>query len=169
MVFQQRLLVTSSTLVLGTAFTLTFLLGQSIFNNSENEKTYPSPSIRNYATLASDDDRLTKSKSQSNNDDPLVDPSLNVLRKPLEPCSFSPLTGYFRTGSCETGPLDDGRHTVCAVMTDSFLDFSKRMGNDLSTPRLEYSFPGLKDGDRWCVCALRWRQAFDAVCYLYCE
>ncbi|KAJ3282540.1 hypothetical protein HDU76_008685 [Blyttiomyces sp. JEL0837] len=90
-----------------------------------------------------------------------LDPPLNVLKTPLEPCSFQPLTGFFRTGSCETGPMDSGRHTVCSVMADSFLAFSKAAGNDLSTPREAWGFPGLKDGDKWCLCALRWKEAYD--------
>ena len=75
---------------------------------------------------------------------------------------MSPLTGFFRNGSCITGPLDEGRHTVCAVMTDAFLAFSKSRGNDLSTPMPEYAFPGLKAGDRWCLVALRWVEALEA-------
>lgn len=74
------------------------------------------------------------------------------------------MTGYFRDGCCETGPSDRGRHIVCAVMTDEFLAFSKRQGNDLSTPRPEYRFPGLKAGDRWCLCLERWREAHAAGC-----
>lgn len=88
--------------------------------------------------------------------------SKNILGTELVPCSFDPLTGFFRDGCCETGPSDHGRHIICAVVTDAFLDFSKAMGNDLSTPRPEYRFPGLKDGDRWCLCADRWREAHAA-------
>lgn len=88
--------------------------------------------------------------------------SKNVLGTPLVPCSFEPLTGYFRDGCCETGPTDAGRHIVCAVMTDAFLKFSLAVGNDLSTPRPEYRFAGLKAGDRWCLCLERWRQAHAA-------
>ncbi|MCX7717624.1 MAG: DUF2237 domain-containing protein [Candidatus Sumerlaeaceae bacterium] len=86
----------------------------------------------------------------------------NVLGKPLEPCSFDPLTGFYRTGCCETGPDDLGAHLICTQVTEEFLEFSKRVGNDLSTPRPEFGFPGLKPGDRWCVCAARWKQALDA-------
>lgn len=86
----------------------------------------------------------------------------NVLGKPLEPCSFDPLTGFYRTGCCETGPDDLGAHLICTEVTEDFLEFSKRVGNDLSTPRPEFGFPGLKPGDRWCVCAARWKQALDA-------
>ena len=86
----------------------------------------------------------------------------NVLGGELEPCSMDPLTGFFRNGCCETGPEDTGQHTVCAVMTERFLRFSMEAGNDLSTPRPEYGFPGLKPGDRWCVCAPRWKEALDA-------
>lgn len=85
--------------------------------------------------------------------------SLNVLGAPLEPCSTAPMTGFFRNGCCDTGATDHGSHTVCAVMTADFLAFSKARGNDLSTPRPEYGFPGLKPGDRWCLCAARWMEA----------
>jgi uncharacterized protein (DUF2237 family) len=86
----------------------------------------------------------------------------NVLGGELVPCSLAPRTGFFRNGCCETGPEDVGLHTVCAVMTAEFLAFSKAAGNDLSTPMPEYGFPGLKPGDRWCLCAPRWKQALDA-------
>ena len=86
----------------------------------------------------------------------------NVLGQELIPCSMDPVTGFFRNGCCETGPHDVGLHTVCAVMTAEFLAFSKMMGNDLSTPVPEYGFPGLKTGDRWCLCAPRWKEALDA-------
>ncbi|HEY1880165.1 MAG TPA: DUF2237 domain-containing protein [Caulobacteraceae bacterium] len=86
----------------------------------------------------------------------------NVLGGELEPCSLSPKTGFFRNGCCETGPEDIGQHTVCAVMTDEFLRFSLNVGNDLSTPRPEFDFPGLRSGDRWCLCAPRWKEALDA-------
>jgi uncharacterized protein (DUF2237 family) len=72
------------------------------------------------------------------------------------------MTGYYRTGSCETGPSDTGLHAICAEMTAEFLAFSRAAGNDLSTPRPEFGFPGLKPGDRWCLCAARWREALDA-------
>lgn len=92
-----------------------------------------------------------------------MDPSQrNVLGEPLATCCTQPMTGFFRTGSCETGPMDVGSHTVCAQVTEEFLAFSKLRGNDLSTPRPEYGFPGLKPGDRWCVCAARWLEAFEA-------
>jgi uncharacterized protein (DUF2237 family) len=86
----------------------------------------------------------------------------NVLGGELEPCSKDPITGFYRNGCCETGPEDTGQHTVCAIMTEAFLRFSKAAGNDLSTPRPEYDFPGLKPGDQWCVCAPRWKEALDA-------
>ncbi|WKN44722.1 DUF2237 family protein [Tunicatimonas pelagia] len=86
----------------------------------------------------------------------------NVLGDPLQLCSESPKTGFYRTGCCETGPEDSGRHLVCAIMTDEFLRFTKQRGNDLSTPMPAYDFPGLKAGDRWCLCALRWKEAFDS-------
>lgn len=88
--------------------------------------------------------------------------SRNVLGGPLLACSYAPLTGFFRTGCCETGPEDLGRHTVCVRVTDAFLRFSRSVGNDLSTPRPEYRFAGLKAGDRWCLCALRWKEAWEA-------
>ncbi len=86
----------------------------------------------------------------------------NVLGGALQSCSTDPLTGFFRDGCCTTGPDDRGSHTVCAVMTDAFLNYSKSRGNDLSTPRPEYGFPGLKTGDRWCLCVSRWREAYVA-------
>ncbi|HWF02008.1 MAG TPA: DUF2237 domain-containing protein [Caulobacteraceae bacterium] len=88
--------------------------------------------------------------------------ALNVLGRPLQPCSVDPLTGFYRNGCCETGPEDVGQHTVCAVMTADFLAFSKAAGNDLSTPRPEFMFEGLQPGDRWCLCAPRWKEALDA-------
>ncbi len=88
--------------------------------------------------------------------------ALNVLGTPLTPCSYDPLTGFFRDGCCNTDEQDQGRHVICAKMTQAFLDFSLEQGNDLSTPRVEYRFKGLKAGDRWCLCALRWREAFEA-------
>lgn len=84
----------------------------------------------------------------------------NVLGGELAPCSNDPVTGFFRDGCCNTSPQDAGSHTVCAVMTEEFLAFSKSRGNDLSTPMPEYEFPGLKPGDRWCLCAPRWQEAF---------
>lgn len=86
-------------------------------------------------------------------------PSVNVLGGALLPCSVAPLTGFFRDGCCNTGPEDRGLHVVCAVMTAEFLAFSRRAGNDLSTPMPAYGFPGLKPGDRWCLCAARWEEA----------
>src|SRR5277367_1026466 len=83
----------------------------------------------------------------------------NVLGGELEPCSLHPVTGFYRNGCCETGPEDVGQHTVCAVMTETFLAFSMSVGNDLSTPRPEFDFAGLKPGDRWCLCAPRWKEA----------
>lgn len=86
----------------------------------------------------------------------------NVLGGDLQPCSLDPVTGFFRNGCCETGPEDTGLHTVCAVMTAEFLAYSAMVGNDLSTPRPEFGFAGLKPGDRWCLCAPRWKEALDA-------
>lgn len=87
------------------------------------------------------------------------DPAINVLGEPLETCSTNPVTGFFRDGSCNTCAADTGSHTVCAVLTAEFLAYSKYVGNDLSTPRPEFRFPGLKPGDAWCVCASRFLQA----------
>ena len=87
---------------------------------------------------------------------------LNVLGTPLQTCSTDPMTGWFRDGCCKGDPNDRGLHLICAVMTSEFLRFSKSEGNDLSTPRPEYGFPGLKHGDRWCLCATRWRDAYAA-------
>ncbi|RZS98054.1 DUF2237 family protein [Cecembia calidifontis] len=86
----------------------------------------------------------------------------NVFGENLIPCSTAPMTGFYRNGCCETGPDDLGTHTVCAVMTDEFLEFSLSRGNDLITPRPEYAFPGLKPGDKWCLCASRWMEAYQA-------
>ena len=86
----------------------------------------------------------------------------NVLGGELAPCSLDPLTGFYRNGCCETGPEDTGQHTVCAVMTSEFLRFSYAVGNDLSTPRPDFGFAGLKPGDHWCLCAPRWKEALDA-------
>jgi uncharacterized protein len=86
-------------------------------------------------------------------------PDRNVLGQPLTPCSTEPLTGFFRDGCCRTGPDDTGVHTVCAVMTQDFLKFTVAAGNDLVTPRPEWGFPGLVEGDRWCLCASRWLEA----------
>jgi uncharacterized protein len=90
-----------------------------------------------------------------------MDPKLNVLDEVLKPCSNTPLTGFFRDGCCNTGPMDVGKHTVCVQVTDEFLAFSKYLGNDLSTPHPEFGFAGLKDGDRWCLCVDRWVQAHE--------
>lgn len=87
---------------------------------------------------------------------------MNVLGRELADCSHDPLTGFFRDGCCNTNEQDQGVHTVCAQMTDSFLEFSKAMGNDLSTPVPQYGFEGLKAGDQWCLCAARFKQAYDA-------
>jgi len=91
-----------------------------------------------------------------------MDQSLNVFGLPLIECSLNPLTGFFRNGCCDTNEQDFGVHTVCTIVDSEFLAFSKEMGNDLSTPRPEYSFAGLKPGDRWCLCAARWKEAYDA-------
>ncbi|MDY7025759.1 MAG: DUF2237 domain-containing protein [Pseudomonadota bacterium] len=88
--------------------------------------------------------------------------SLNIKGQPLETCSCEPMTGFYRDGLCRTDKDDRGRHVVCTVMTETFLSYSKATGNDLSTPRPEFDFPGLKAGDHWCLCALRWLQAYEA-------
>jgi hypothetical protein len=92
------------------------------------------------------------------------DDSINVLGEALEPCSTDPMTGFFRDGACNTCAADQGSHTVCAVMTAEFLAYSKYVGNDLSTPRPEFQFKGLKPGDCWCLCAARFLQAADEGC-----
>lgn len=89
---------------------------------------------------------------------------LNVLGTVLEECGFDPVTGFLRDGNCSTGPQDTGSHTVCAVVDEDFLEYSLSAGNDLVTPMPEYGFPGLKPGDRWCLCASRWKQAYEAGC-----
>lgn len=89
-------------------------------------------------------------------------PSRNVLGKPLRVCCMQPTTGFFRNGCCDTNETDFGVHTVCAVLTEEFLSFSKAAGNDLSTPRPEFGFEGLKAGDKWCLCAARWVEAYEA-------
>ena len=91
-----------------------------------------------------------------------ADPDINVVGGRLLPCSTAPLTGFFRNGCCSTGPEDVGSHTVCVVATADFLRFSQLTGNDLSTPRPEWGFPGVQPGERWCVCAARWLEAYRA-------
>ena len=93
---------------------------------------------------------------------PLAPRGINVLGGPLRTCSTAPLTGFFRDGCCRTDATDAGVHSVCVIATVEFLDFSRRVGNDLSTPRPEFRFPGVKPGDRWCLCAARWLEALQA-------
>lgn len=88
--------------------------------------------------------------------------AVNVLGTPLVPCSYDPLTGFFRDGCCRTDHQDHGSHVICAKVTQAFLEFSLQKGNDLITPRPEFRFAGLRAGDRWCLCALRWKEAFEA-------
>ena len=88
----------------------------------------------------------------------------NVLGSELQDCSINPLTGFYRDGCCNTGPGDVGTHTVCSIMTEEFLEYSRSKGNDLITPRPEFDFPGLKAGDAWCLCAMRWEEARQAGC-----
>ena len=85
----------------------------------------------------------------------------NVLGKKLELCCAEPKTGFYRDGYCKTDHYDKGRHTICAIISDEFLEFTKSMGNDLSTPNPMFNFPGLKEGDKWCLCALRWKEAME--------
>jgi hypothetical protein len=92
--------------------------------------------------------------------------SLNVLGEPLELCCSDPMTGFFRDGFCQTGPRDLGSHTVCAQVTQEFLDFTASKGNNLSSPVPEYCFPGLKPGDNWCLCVRRWKEAYMAGVYV---
>ena len=99
------------------------------------------------------------SESSAQNTDQQKD--LNVLGSPLELCSCEPMTGWFRDGFCRSDVADLGQHSVCCVMTESFLSYSRAQGNDLSTPVPAFSFPGLQPGDHWCVCAPRWKQAYD--------
>ena len=91
-----------------------------------------------------------------------MDSARNVFGEPLETCSDNPVTGFFRDGCCNTADEDFGRHTVCTRVTREFLEFSRSRGNDLSTPRREFGFPGLRPGDQWCLCAARWQEALDA-------
>ena len=95
------------------------------------------------------------------------DPALNVYGETILPCSFSPLTGFFRGAHCNTCAQDQGSHTVCAVMNEEFLAYSKYVGNDLSTPVPQYKFPGLRPGDSWCLCANRFLQAHEEGCAPY--
>ena len=94
--------------------------------------------------------------------DEVEETQLNVFGEPLGLCSQRPVTGFYRTGCCHTGPEDVGLHTVCVEVTEDFLEFSQSRGNDLSTPRPEFGFPGLEPGDRWCLCAARWAEAHEA-------
>ena len=93
---------------------------------------------------------------------PAMDTSLNVFGEPLETCSERPMTGFFRDGCCNTGQEDTGSHTVCIEATREFLEYSRFRGNDLSTPMPRYGFPGVKPGDRWCLCAARWLEAYNS-------
>ena len=106
--------------------------------------------------------RLFGSYHENSNSKMTTTEPLNVLGTALAPCSFDPLTGFFRDGCCNTDDHDLGTHVICARVTDEFLQFSLTRGNDLVSPRPEYDFPGLKPGDRWCLCALRWKEAYDA-------
>ena len=94
----------------------------------------------------------------------MAEKQINVLWAELQDCSIDPMTGFYRDGCCNTGPGDVGTHTVCSIMTDEFLEYSRSKGNDLITPRPEFDFPGLKAGDAWCLCAMRWEEARQAGC-----
>ena len=94
----------------------------------------------------------------------LMEKQTNVLGSELQDCSIDPMTRFYRDGCCNTGPGDLGTHTVCSIMTDEFLEYSQSKGNDLITPRPEFDFPGLKAGDAWCLCAMRWEEARQAGC-----
>ena len=94
----------------------------------------------------------------------MTEKQTNVLGSELQDCSIDPMTGFYRDGCCNTGPGDVGTHTVCSIMTDEFLEYSRSKGNDLITPRPEFDFPGLKAGDAWCLCAMRWEEARQAGC-----
>ena len=94
----------------------------------------------------------------------MAEKQINVLGAELQDCSIDPMTGFYRDGCCNTGPGDVGTHTVCSIMTDEFLEYSRGKGNDLITPRPEFDFPGLKAGDAWCLCAMRWEEARQAGC-----
>ncbi|HEY9137167.1 MAG TPA: DUF2237 domain-containing protein [Terriglobus sp.] len=94
--------------------------------------------------------------------EPIKAESKNVLGQPMQTCGCDPMTGFYRDGCCDTGPDDLGVHTVCCIVTNEFLQMSRQLGNDLITPMPQYGFPGLKAGDRWCVCAARWLQVFEA-------
>lgn len=88
----------------------------------------------------------------------------NIFGEPLECCCTNPLTGFYRDGYCRTDAFDKGTHVVCAIVTEAFLEFSLSRGNNLITPKPEYRFPGLKPGDKWCLCAMRWKEAYEAGC-----
>jgi uncharacterized protein (DUF2237 family) len=104
----------------------------------------------------------TMLRDDSNNGSSRRPAPRNVFDELLEACSIKPMTGFYRDGCCNTGREDVGSHTICVVMTSAFLEFSKSQGNDLSTPVPQLGFPGLKPGDRWCLCAPRWQEAFEA-------
>jgi uncharacterized protein (DUF2237 family) len=132
-------------------------------------KSFPGLPAKAYSTDAAKSGTLLATYNKNLESNALRDmlenqpaPQKNVFGEPLQTCSDSPETGFYRDGCCNTGPEDVGSHTVCVVMTAEFLAFSKKAGNDLSTPMPEFDFPGLQPGDRWCLCAARWQQAFKA-------
>ena len=124
------------------------------------QKTGNSPKIRSRSTTPHAEAAMLRDDNGNGGGRPST--PRNVLGERLEVCSISPMTGFFRDGCCDTGREDIGSHTVCAVMTAAFLEFSKSRGNDLSTPIPEFGFRGLKPGDRWCLCAPRWQEALEA-------
>jgi uncharacterized protein (DUF2237 family) len=114
------------------------------------------------STAPEGDTLLRKAKGRKVLENIMNDLAKNVLGGVLQPCSIDPMTGFFRTGDCQVTEEDIGNHGVCIVASAEFLDFSKTRGNDLSTPHREFGFPGLKPGDRWCLCSARWQEALEA-------
>lgn len=134
---------------------------------SSNERPMPEKTLQCSVPLHSSGHQTVRRLSQygllhHDPNTPMTRSDLNVLGSELMPCSYDPLTGYFRDGCCNTSAEDAGTHVICAKVTQAFLDFSRSRGNDLITPRPEHRFSGLKAGDRWCLCALRWLEAFQA-------
>jgi len=130
-------------LIMAIALSWLFLVPN---NNSNNHQNQPTSTMTMYNGDGNNDGKQQK----------------NVLGTPLEVCCTSPMTGFYRNGSCQSGCRDFGAHVVCARMTQEFLDYTKSRGNDLCTPHPEFNFPGLKPGDKWCLCAVRWREAMRA-------
>ena len=127
-----------------------------------NDQLYSDPVLVFYTAAQFVAEIIMRDMSHEDGEPSRRAPSRNVLGGPLAGCSMAPLTGFFRDGCCNTSPQDVGSHTVCIVATEAFLAFSKSRGNDLSTPRPEFGFAGLRPGNRWCLCAPRWQEAFAA-------